>query len=262
MLTYNQGAHLIPLAGMLLTNSTDIRASDHFGTQLRVRREGFGLTVSDLAATTNIGEGFLRAIETLDEATLPAIGYTLGFVRTYATALGMDGDLAVKQYKADTEISRVPLRDAPHLILRRHIRLPRGFVSALSVASVFLLIGTWYGTQSEAIATPTPMVDISAQYTAAEPAAPVMHAGLFTLRTTAPSWIEVRDVQGSVEVSRIFVRGETWQGATAAGYSVSVRDAGAVELYDGPKLIGTLGAAGQPVSALTLSRDLPGAERP
>ena len=226
-----------------------------------MRREGFGLSVSDLAQTTNIGEDFLTAIETLDEAALPAIGYTLGFVRTYAKALGMDGDLAVKQYKADTEISRVPVQDAPHLILTRQLRLPRGFVSALSVAGVFILIGTWYGTQSEAIATPTPLVDISAQYTAAEPAAPVMQEGLFTLRATAPSWIEVRDVQGTVTVSRIFVIGETWQGETAAGYSVSVRDAGAVQLYDGENLIGALGNRGEPVANLTLSRDLPMDER-
>lgn len=237
------------------TNDTSLRTSEHFGSRLRARREGFGLSVSDLAEVTHIGEGFLTAIEALDEAALPAVGYTLGFVRTYAKALGLDGDMAVKEYKADTAMTRVPVRDAPHLILRRQMRLPRGFVSAMSVAIVFLLIGAWYGTQSEAIATPIPMVDISAQYTAAEPAAPEMQEGLFTLRATAPSWIEVRDVQGTVTVSRIFVIGETWQGQTAAGYSVSVRDAGAVELYDGPKRIGPLGARGTPIANLTLSRE-------
>jgi transcriptional regulator with XRE-family HTH domain len=244
------------------TNDISVLTPDHLGTRLRARRESFGLSVSDLADTTHIGEGFLTAIETLDEAALPAIGYTLGFVRTYAKALGMDGDLAVKAYKADTAMTRLPLRDAPHVILRRQIRLPRGFVSALTVASVFVMIGAWYGTQSEAIATPIPMVDISAQYTAAEPAAPDMQEGLFTLRATAPSWIEIRDVLGTVTVNRIFLRGETWQGETAAGYSVSVRDAGAVELYDGPKLIGPLGSKGAPIANLTLSRDLSNEELP
>ncbi len=262
LLTINQGACNNNIGLMSHTSDSSVRTSDHFGSRLRARREGFGLSLSDMAETTNIGEGFLTAIESLDEAALPAIGYTLGFVRTYAKALGMDGDQAVKEYKADTALTRLPLRDAPHVILRRQLRLPRGFVSAMSVASVALLIGVWYGTQSEAIATPIPMVDISTQYTAAEPAAPVMQAGIFTLRTTAPSWIEVRNAQGGVDVSRIFVTGETWQGAIAGGYSVSVRDAGAVELYDGPSLMGTLGAMGQPIDDLTLSRDLPGAERP
>ncbi|MEP3654402.1 MAG: RodZ domain-containing protein [Litorimonas sp.] len=247
---------------MTTVNANTIRTAEHFGARLSARRESFGLTLSDMSELTNIGEDFLTAIETLDEGALPAIGYTLGFVRTYAKALGMDGDLAVKEYKADTALTKLPLRDAPHIVLTRHFRLPRGFVSAVSVASVALLIGVWYGTQSEAVATPTPLVEIAAQYTAAEPAMPVMQEGLFTLRTTSPSWIQIRDVAGTVEVSRIFTTGETWQGPTTAGYSVSVRDAGAVDLYDGTRLIGALGEVGEPISGMTLSRDLPTSERP
>ena len=247
-----------------MSHTTDIsvRPSNHFGARLCARRESFGLSLSDMSETTNIREDYLVAIETQDDAALPAIGYTLGFVRTYAKALGMDAGSAVKEYKAEAALTDMPLRDAPHVILRRQLRLPRGSVSALTVASVALMIGLWYGTQSVAIATPTPMVDISAQYTALEPAAPVMKEGLFTLRTTSPSWVQIRDQSGAVEVSRIFVRGETWQGAVDAGYSVSLRDAGAVELYDGAALLGTLGKMGQPVKDLILSRDLPSAERP
>lgn len=241
---------------------TDIRPSDHFGARLRARREDFGLSLADMSKTTNIRVDYLTAIEALDETSLPAIGYTLGYVRTYAKALGMDGNDAVLDYKSDTALAALPLRDAPHVILRRQLRLPRGFVSALSVASVALMIGVWYGTQSEAIATPTPFVDISTQYTAAEPAAPLMQDGLYTLRTTSPSWIQIRNAQGTVEVSRIFVKDETWQGAIAGGYSVSVRDAGAVELYDGAAFIGTLGARGEPVAGLALTRDVPAEDAP
>ena len=237
------------------TVTTHDRSSDNFGARLQKRREGFGLSVSDVSATTHIREDYITAIEDLNEGALPSIGYTLGFVRTYAKALGMDGDVAVKEYKFDTALTTIEMRDAPHVILRRQWRLPRGFVSALSVASVALLIGIWYGTHSDAIATPAPVVDVSVQYTALEPAAPTMQEGLFTLRTTSPSWVQIRDAQGTVQISRIFVTGETWQGPTTAGYSVSVRDAGAVELYDGVKLIGTLGEAGEPITGLSLSRD-------
>lgn len=239
-----------------------VQTEDHFGARLAARRDRFGLSLSDMAEMTNIRQDYLTAIETLDEGALPAIGYTLGYVRSYAKALGMDGDVAVKEYKADVALTRVPLRDAPHVILRRQWRLPRGFVSALSVASVALMIGLWYGTQSTAVATPTPIVEIAPQYTAAKPATPVMKSGLFTLRTTSPSWIEIRDVAGTVEVNRIFTTGETWQGPTTAGYTVSVRDAGAVDLYDGTRLIGALGQIGEPIEGLTLSRDLPTSERP
>ena len=236
------------------------------------RRESFGLSVSDMSETTNIRPEFITAIERLDQASLPAIGYTLGYVRTYAKALGLDSDMAVKHFKADTALSQMPLRDAPHVIFRRHWRLPRGFVSALTVVSATAAIGLWYGSQSVAIATPQPLIDIAPQYTALAPAMPAMQEGLYTLRATSPSWIQIRDAQGSVEVNRIFVTGETWQGETQAGYSVSVRDAGAVQLYSGETLIGSLGAPGVPVQGLTLSlnvkaadlqtANLPSSERP
>ena len=244
------------------TSDIEIRSSDHFGARLRARRESYGLSLFDVSEMTNIKSSYLAAIEALDEAALPAIGYTIGYVRSYAKALGMDGAMAVKDYKAATALTKMKLRDAPHVVLRRQLRLPRGSISAITVASAALGIGLWYGAQSEAIATPTPVVDIAPQYTAAEPSVPLMQPGLFTLRTTAPSWIEIRNVQGEVEVSRIFVKGETWQGPTAAGYSVSVRDAGAVELYDGSELIGALGVNGEPVTGLTLARELPSDERP
>lgn len=226
------------------------------------RREGFGLSVSDMSDITNIRAAYISAIEQNDQEALPAIGYTLGYVRTYAKALGMDAGMAVKHFKADVALSQVPLRDAPHVVFRRQWRLPSGFISALTVVSATAAIGLWYGSQSTAVATPEPLIDIAPQYTALEPAMPDMQAGLFTLRATSPSWIQIRDAQGLVEISRIFVTGETWQGATQAGYSVSVRDAGAVELYNGVELVGTLGKAGEPLQGLQLSTDMFDAEFP
>ncbi len=218
--------------------------------------------MSDVSEATNIRPEFITAIEGLDQDALPAIGYTLGYVRTYAKALGMDPDMAVKRFKADIALSQMPLRDAPHVIFRRQFRMPRGFVSALTVVSATAAIGLWYGSQSTAIATPQPLIDIAPQYTALAPAMPAMQEGLYTLRATAPSWIQIRDAQGTVEISRIFVRGETWQGETQGGFSVSVRDAGAVELYNGETRVGTLGEAGVPLEDFTLSMDLPTVERP
>lgn len=231
---------------------------------MRKRREGFELSVSDVAASTHLREDYIQAIERLDESALPAIGYTLGFVRTYAQALGMDGNVAVKEYKADVVMTTVPLRDAPHVILRRHWRLPRGSVPALTVASAALMVGLWYstGTQTQAIAAPSDIAaKTPAQYTL-QAVEPVYEDGLFTLRTIAPSWIKISEADGTPVLSRIFVTGETWQGAADAGYRVSVRDAGAVELLDGDELIGTLGQAGQPIEDRKLTRDLTMAELP
>ena len=82
MLTINQGARIINFGLMSKTSDIDIRSSDPLGARLRARREGFGLSLSDMSDTTNIRKDYLTAIETMSEAALPAIGYTLGFVRT------------------------------------------------------------------------------------------------------------------------------------------------------------------------------------
>ena len=45
-----------------------------------------------MASNTKISKRYLRAIEADDYATLPAKVYTRGFVRLYASVLGLDAD--------------------------------------------------------------------------------------------------------------------------------------------------------------------------
>jgi len=198
---------------------------------------------------THLREDYIIAIERLDQGSLPAIGYVLGFVRTYAKGLGVDADEAVSAYKQDVALADgLPKGKLPHFVFHRKIRLPRGFASAISVLAVAAMLGTWYGVRTEAFAEPTaapilvPVADIET------PSSVILEEGLLTLRTTAPSWIEISDAQGTRIISRIFITDETWQGPAGEGYRVSVRDAGAVELFDGPRHIGPLGAKGEPLS--------------
>ena len=94
------------------TSDIEIRSSDHFGARLRARRESYGLSLFDVSEMTNIKSSYLAAIEALDEAALPAIGYTIGYVRSYAKALGMDGAMACLLYTSpsprDGLLSRMP----------------------------------------------------------------------------------------------------------------------------------------------------------
>ena len=221
----------------------------HIGLRLRARRDALGLSVSDLAAATHLREDYIVAIERLDQGSLPAIGYVLGFVRSYAKGLGMDADEAVTAYKQDVAlVDGLTLGKSPHFVFHRTIRLPRGFASAISVLAIAAMLGTWYGVKTEAFAEQTATPILLPQADIETPTAVIMEEGLLTLRTTSPSWVEISDAQGTRLVSRIFITDETWQGPADEGYRVSVRDAGAVELFDGPRLIGPLGAKGEPLS--------------
>ena len=65
---------------------------DITGSLLKTLRETAGLTLDQMAANTKISKRYLRAIEADDYATLPAKVYTRGFVRLYASVLGLDAD--------------------------------------------------------------------------------------------------------------------------------------------------------------------------
>ena len=61
------------------------------GRELRDRREARGGDLVEIAETLCIRREFLDAIERGDHGALPGTAYAVGFVRTYARHLGLDG---------------------------------------------------------------------------------------------------------------------------------------------------------------------------
>jgi len=61
------------------------------GERLRVAREEKGLSLDDVARQTRIPIRHLEHIERGEWDALPAITYSVGFARSYATAVGLDG---------------------------------------------------------------------------------------------------------------------------------------------------------------------------
>lgn len=62
---------------------------EELGAVLRAERERRGLGIEDVANTLKIGARQLRALEEADLASLPHMAYTRGFIRSYATFLGL-----------------------------------------------------------------------------------------------------------------------------------------------------------------------------
>jgi cytoskeletal protein RodZ len=60
------------------------------GSQLRAAREKKGLTLEDIAAQTRIPRRHLESLEISDWQRLPAPTYTMGFAKSYASAVGLD----------------------------------------------------------------------------------------------------------------------------------------------------------------------------
>jgi hypothetical protein len=233
--------------------------ASHIGQALRARRDILELSLADISEVTHINVNFLTAIETLDMETLPSIAHGLGFVRSYAKALGMNDNDAVADFKRDIAApDNLVLRGGPGIVPKRKITLPRGLIPALSVLGFAVMLTTWYGLNTETNAAPS-----ATDFTAIDLNSPdgtalqaELQPSLITLRATAPSWVQVSDKSGSRIVSRVFVTGETWQAAREAGYVVSVRDAGAVEIFIGTQKLPPLGADGEAVYNAVLGEQI------
>ncbi len=228
----------------------------HIGLRLKAKREALGLSIDDVAKMTHLRKDYLQNIEALNVDDLPSIGYVLGFVRTYAKALGMDGANAVADYKLDVKVpENLGRRDAPHFVPQFKIRLPRGFVPALMTVGFAAMLAAWYGVQTETQAAE----QLVAEYNSAEienTASALIQDDLITLRASAPSWVQIKDAGGTVLISRIFVAGETWQGPKDNGYRISVRDAGAIHVFYGDVDRGTLGVRGEAKENIEITQKL------
>ncbi|HEX4465058.1 MAG TPA: helix-turn-helix domain-containing protein [Solirubrobacterales bacterium] len=73
------------------------------GTVLREARNRRKFELSEIEAATRIRLRYLRAIEHEEWDVLPGGVYTRGFIRTYASFLGLDGDRLVSDYREDVE---------------------------------------------------------------------------------------------------------------------------------------------------------------
>jgi cytoskeletal protein RodZ len=70
-----------------------------FGRWLRQERELRDLQREDLAAATRLGLGVIEALESGDEARMPPRAYVIGYLRSYATAAGLDADELVLRWQ-------------------------------------------------------------------------------------------------------------------------------------------------------------------
>ena len=94
------------------------------GATLREARMRERIDVSEIEATTKIRAKYLRALENEEWDLLPGPTFVKSFLRTYASALGLDGKALVEEYRLNYERPSEP----PEPIVaspRRGARAPR-----------------------------------------------------------------------------------------------------------------------------------------
>lgn len=170
------------------------------GEQLRAAREEKGFSLEDVAAETRIPRRHLESIEASDWQRLPAPTYTIGFAKSYASAIGLDRSDIGEQlraemggYRADTAVMETfepadPARAMPKWLV----------VAAIAAMVLAVIVFTWLRERSLTEASePEPTVAQAPAETTARPAAQPSQAaaaqGPVVLTATAPAWVQVKD---------------------------------------------------------------------
>lgn len=131
-----------PMPDPAPTRSARVDLSDlSVGEILRRERMRYGKTLEDVEAMLRIRIAYLEAIEQGDHTRLPGRVYAIGFVRSYAEYLGLDGAKIIAMFKRQataTNSGASPELNFPVAASERRVASPWLFVSAtvLAVAAV------------------------------------------------------------------------------------------------------------------------------
>ncbi|GJL93802.1 MAG: hypothetical protein DHS20C05_02070 [Hyphococcus sp.] len=111
----------------------------HAGAHLTAVREASGLTLHDAASKIHIKENHLFAIEEMDMSGLPARPYAIGFVKSYAEFLGLDGAAIVDRFKEDAGFSApLPVEVEKFEAAETAVEADKGELSLFAVIGIIL----------------------------------------------------------------------------------------------------------------------------
>jgi len=113
------------------------------GADLRTARERIGWSLPDVATSLRIRQEYIEALETGRFDQLPGHTYALGFLRTYAGALGLDANEITRRFKAEAAPA-VAKTDLVFPVPMPERGVPAGAMVLLGVVLAIATYAGWY----------------------------------------------------------------------------------------------------------------------
>jgi cytoskeleton protein RodZ len=113
------------------------------GDLLRASRLRQNEEITDVARALRIRSVYLQAIEDGRYDDLPGTVYAIGFIRSYADHLGLDGEQLVNRFKAESTGQGRKTRLVFPVAVPEH-GMPRGAVVTLGIIILTFAYGGWY----------------------------------------------------------------------------------------------------------------------
>jgi transcriptional regulator with XRE-family HTH domain len=225
------------------------------GARLRHARESRGLTIDALSRSTRVQPRILSAIERNDSDSLPPRPYGRGFVRVYASEVGLDPDGTVRDFfsqfvadDAQVAVERQAAADRSRAA-RPWLWPIAVIVGYAAVGALVVLAGYWSVQRSgEAGAVGTsgaaPAATTEPERRPA-PAQPPPVAGVaIVLDAQRPAWV-MASVDGQRALYRTLQPGERVSLKGAREVSIRTGDAGAVLWQVNGRAAVPMGQAGE-----------------
>lgn len=249
------------------------------GEILRRARIHYGQSLPDIERALRIRASQIDAIEVGDVDRLPGRVYAIGFVRSYAEYLGLNGDKMVHLFKNQYgRKTAAPALDFP--VGASESKIPPLWMVAASLAAALCIAGLWWimqtgdrvkvsevpevaevmshiGSQAGDVAYgPYIPEGLNEQVEAAmapEPAPPPPPEGIM-LTISENSWVEIKDQSGKALVSQVLKAGDQYTVPhDRPGLTISLGNAGGIELEVNGEVLRPLGEKGQVVRDLPLN---------
>src|SRR5689334_22653231 len=190
------------------------------GERLRAAREEKGLSLEDIAAQTRIPQRHLESIEDADWEKLPAPTYTVGFAKSYASAVGLDRSEIGDQLREEMGGQRFFSSQSEVIEAADPARtMPKWLVFSAVVAMIVLIIVMSVlnrrslqqepASNSTAAAAPAPAARTPTPQRVAPAPAPASAQGPVVLSAIAPAWIQITD-QGKTLFEGMLQPGQTY----------------------------------------------------
>jgi cytoskeletal protein RodZ len=162
-----------------------LQSGADIGQALKAIREFRKLSLEAVADTTRVRRAYLQAIEAMQLEKLPSRPFTIGYIRAYADALGVDAEAAVERFKAEEPVLDEPLRAPVGVNNEKDPRLTAIVLASLGIVGAIVLWNVAQRAMNES-APPSPTAPAKAAAKALE----VQKAGPVALGAPLPAPVE------------------------------------------------------------------------
>ncbi len=209
------------------------------GKLLKTAREKKGKSLEDFANLLKIRYEYLKAIENEDYQFISGEVFVKGYMRIYATALGLDSDYILDLYKK--QISTSQQTEQPVRV--KTWRLPKVYkfpAIIISVVLIVLFLILLFNSHKHSVKSAKEFRKQEVLLVEK----PKIHSLLII--ATEETWVSV-NVDRGISQERLLKAGEVMRWTASEGFSIKIGNAGGARVIFNGKDIGDLGPHGKVV---------------